>query len=117
MNNNNGTLADIKRDIDIYKANIGERNLFRSENNNGHYCCYLCDEVIRDMDFRFIAIGHFEWENGIDSLVCGIKCQRVCEELKGRCDRCHIVIDIGYYRDFPLLMRCDNCIAFQQDLN
>jgi hypothetical protein len=110
MNNNDEiTMEDIQQEIDAYIEDIGEQNFFGKRNDNGNHCCYLCDAVIRDMDFKYISIGRYEWERNIEYLVCGINCPRVSEDLKGHCSACNAVIDIGNYRDLPREMKCDHC--------
>jgi hypothetical protein len=111
MDNNNNepvTFEDIKAEIEQYKVEM-DIQLFGEKNNNGNYCCYFCEEVIRDMEFKCVAIGKYEWDRGIEYLACGIACPNVSEDLKGRCAGCGVVVDIGYYRDLPREMRCCDC--------
>jgi hypothetical protein len=110
MNNNEDiTIEDIKQEIEAYIEEVGQQNFFSKRNDNGNHCCYLCDALIGDMDFKCISIGRYEWERGIEFLVCGINCPYVSDDLKCRCSWCGDVVDIGYYRDFPREMKCEYC--------
>jgi hypothetical protein len=103
------TSNDIKERIAEVEADIGSGYFMTIQNDNGDYCCYFCDSIINSMDFKTISTGRYEWERGIEYLVCGIKCESMSENLKGRCGECDEVIDIGYYRDLPHEMLCMKC--------
>ena len=78
----------------------------RSE--NGKRCCYLCEDPTIGGGKR-IAIGRYEWENDIKYLICGVNCELLGEHLRGRCKTCGVVVDIGFHRDLPREMICDQC--------
>lgn len=105
----NMTSNEVKQRIAEVENDIGRANFMTKMNSTGDYCCYFCDTIIDNMDFRTLSIGRFEWERGIEYLVCGVNCTHMAEDLKGRCADCDEVVDIGYYRDLPREMLCATC--------
>jgi hypothetical protein len=103
------TSNEVKERIAEVEENIGRANFMTMQNDNGDYCCYFCNTIINDMDFKTLSIGRFEWERDIEYLACDINCAKMAEELKGRCSDCNEVVDIGYYRDLPREMLCTTC--------
>ena len=104
------TSDDIKQRISEIEDELGPSSLMTNTNDDGDYCCYFCDTLIDSMDFKTISNDRYEWERGIEYLVCGVGCPIVPESHKCRCDECDEVVDIGYYRDLPRNVTCDKCV-------
>jgi hypothetical protein len=89
------------------KQRIDELNCKTQVTQAGDYCCYLCDHVIDDLDFKTISFGRYELDNGISYLVCGVHCERLPEMYKSRCGQCTAVIDVGFR---PREGICNECV-------
>ncbi len=108
------TSFEVKERIAEIEENIGRVDFMTTQNDDGDYCCYFCNNIINDMGFKTLSICRYEWERGIEYLVCGIHCPNMAEQLKGRCGECNVVVDVGYYRDLPREMLCTKCTHTSQ---
>jgi hypothetical protein len=80
--------------------------MFFTLKDDDNFYCYCCDKMITDMDFKCIATCSYEWERNIEYLVCGIHCTHIDDTVRGMCEDCGVVVDIGYYRDLPKRIKC-----------
>jgi hypothetical protein len=64
-------------------------------NDNKLYCCHLCGDTIRDINFKLVYMKKNHVVRDIETLVCSVNCPDVCEELKHRCNVCGVVVHIG----------------------
>lgn len=92
-----------------------EELMFTLKDDNNFYC-YCCGKMITDMDFKCIATCRYEWERNIEYLVCGIHCTHIDDKVRGKCEDCGVVVDIGYYRDLPRHMKCESCTPVDEPL-
>jgi hypothetical protein len=73
MNENNIALADIQKRIDD-EIGCAVDTIHYTINDNGHYCCRLCHETIRDINYMYVYIQENHIDRDIVTLVFGDNC-------------------------------------------